>query len=485
MTDKFGENGADSGEEMSFADMLEAYDSEVSHDIRQGDRIEGEILSIGKDQVYIGTGTKSDGVVDKADLLDENGEFLYSPGDRVKLYVVSKNESEIILSKAMSGAGTITMLEEASHNRTPVEGKVSEIIKGGLSVEVMGQRCFCPVSQIDIKYVEDPGEYVGHSFHFFITRFAENGRNIVVSRRDLLEEEQKEARKSFFDSVAPGDVLQGRVTRLMPYGAFVEVAAGVEGMVHISELSWSRVEKSEEVVAVGDVVDVKLLGVQDGGENKNPKISLSMKQVSSDPWERAGSLVTTGDQVTGKVVRIAPFGAFVEIAPGLDGLVHLSEMSYTRRVVKADDVVSQGEMVEVVVKDVDLEKKRISLSVRDAHGDPWTGVVEKYQPGTVVQGVVEKKEQFGIFTQLEPGVTGLIPSSSISKAADSSGFDKLKPGDQVTVLVVDVDPDKRRISLAPPELKESDAWKAFVPKEKKSTGTMGDIFKAAMEKKKR
>lgn len=483
MTEKNGESESGKNDDMSFAEMFEEYDSEISHDFRQGDRIEGEIISIGTSQVYIGTGSKSDGVVDKADLLDENGGFPYIVGDKVKLYVVSLSESEIILSNALSGAGTVVMLEDAFHNHTPVAGKVTGTVKGGLSIGLMGQRAFCPVSQIDTKYVEKPDDYVGQSFNFLITLFAENGRNIVVSRRDLLNEEQKEAREDFLKKVSQGDVLAGRVTKLMPYGAFIELIASVEGMAHISELSWSRIEKCEEVVKVGELVNVKLLKIEEKEGSDIPKISLSMKQTSSDPWDMAGGKISTGDQISGKVVRIAPFGAFVEIAPGLDGLVHLSEMSYVKRVIKADDVVSQGEMVQVVVKDVDIEKKRISLSIRDAHGDPWTGAAEKYKPGTFIKGIVEKREQFGIFIQLEPGVTGLLPGSSISKSSDSSSFDKLKPGDSVKVMVGGIDQDLRRISLAPPELKDTDSWKEFVKPEKEIVGTMGELFKAAMEKK--
>ncbi|MEA2059403.1 MAG: 30S ribosomal protein S1 [Thermodesulfobacteriota bacterium] len=484
MTEKFEKDEFNGQEEMSFAEMLDAYNSGTKDDICQGDRIEGKIIAVGKDQVYIDTGSKSDGVVDKADLLDENGNFLYQTGDRVKLYVVSMTESEIILSRALSGAGSLNMLEQAFHNHTPVEGRVVEVIKGGFSVDVMKKRSFCPISQIDNKYVENPEEYISSTFNFFITRFEENGRNIVVSRRDYLNEEQKEARKAFFKTVSPGDTVEGKVTKIMPFGVFVDLGGYVEGLVHISELSWTRVEKCEDVVAVNDTVLVKILSIEDNKDADRFKISLSMKQTAADPWDTAASSLKAGDQITGKIVRIAPFGAFVEIAPGLDGLVHLSELSYGRRVVKADDVVSQGERVQAVIKDIDIEKKRISLSIKDAHGDPWTGIEEKYDSGALVKGVVEKREPFGIFVSLEPGVTGLIPMSSISRSSDSAGFDRLKPGDTADVMVQEIDGENRRISLAPPDLKQSNAWKEFVPGEKKSTGTMGDILKAAMAKKK-
>ncbi|MCK5164670.1 MAG: S1 RNA-binding domain-containing protein, partial [Desulfobacula sp.] len=262
MTDPVDDKNNENTEELSFAELFESYDKKISHELNQGDMVEGEIISIGSNRVYIDTGTKSDGVVEKAELLDENNEFLFKIGDKVKLYVVSLSESEIILSKAISGAGKATMLKDASQNGTPVEGKVTGVIKGGFSVDILGKRAFCPVSQIDVKYVENQEEYVGQTHNFLITLFEEGGRNIVVSRRDLLNEEIKEKQKAFLKKVKEGDTVQGTITKLMPYGAFIELIPGVEGMAHISELSWSRIEKPEEVIQPGDVVNVKLLKIE-------------------------------------------------------------------------------------------------------------------------------------------------------------------------------------------------------------------------------
>ena len=269
----------------------------------------------------------------------------------------------------------------------------------------------------------------------------------MVSRRDLLNEQIKEEQKLFLAKVAEGDVVQGRVSKLMPFGAFIELAPGVEGMAHISELSWSRVEKADEVVQTGDMVSVKLLKIETR-EGDTPKISLSIKQVDANPWDSMGSAFKPGDQVMGKVVRLAAFGAFVELAPGVDGLVHISEMSHTKRVLRPEDVVQQGEQVQVVIKAIDQTTKRISLSIKDGMGDPWTGVSTKYIPGSVVTVALEKKETFGLFMNLEPGVTGLMPISNIRNASNSADYDKLKPGDSAQVLVQEVDEDNRRITLA-------------------------------------
>ena len=472
-------------DEMSFAKLFESYDTGMGKELDQGDLVDGRIISIGTASIYIDTGTKSDGVVDKAELLDENGELPYKVGDRLKLYVVSLNESEIILSKALSGAGKACMLDDASRNGTPVEGKVTGVIKGGFSVDILGKRAFCPVSQMDVKYVENQEEYVGKTHRFLITRYEESGKNIVVSRRDLLNEEIKERLAVFLDTVKEGDTVQGTVTRLMSYGAFVELIPGVEGMIHVSELSWSRVEKPEEIVQVGDSVAVKLLKIEFLKESGAPKISLSMKQTSSNPWDGMGADFHVGDQVSGKVVRLTTFGAFVEIAPGVDGLVHISEMSHTKRILRPEDVVTQGDRVHVVIKSIDMNSKRVSLSIKDAQGDPWTGASARYEPGSIHEGRLEKKEKFGLFITLEPGVTGLMPSSHISRAEKPSDYETLKPGDKVVIMILEMDEEKRKITLTSPDQKDSDNWKQFASiKPSKSGGTMESLFLEAMEKKK-
>ena len=472
-------------DEMSFAELFESYDAGLGKELNQGDLVDGRIISIGAANIYIDTGTKSDGVVDKAELLDQNGELPYKVGDRLKLYVVSLSESEIILSKALSGAGKATMLLEASQNRTPVEGKVTGVIKGGFTVDILGKRAFCPVSQMDVKYVENQEEYIGQTHRFLISRYEENGKNIVVSRRDLQNEEIKERLAVFLETVKEGDTVEGRVTRIMSYGAFVELIPGVEGMVHVSELSWSRIEKPEEIVQIGDAVAVKLLKIEFLKESGVPKISLSMKQTASNPWDGMGADFHVGDQVSGKVVRLTAFGAFVEIAPGVDGLVHISEMSHTKRILRPDDVVKQGEQVHVVIKSIDMNTKRVSLSIKDALGDPWTGVSTRYEPGSTHEGRLEKKEKFGLFITLEPGVTGLMPSSNISRAAKPSDYETLKPGDTILVMIQETDEEKRKITLTSPDQKDSDNWKQFASiKPSKSGGTMESLFLEAMKKKK-
>jgi small subunit ribosomal protein S1 len=476
------ENGE--GEEESFADLLAAYDTGMNEDIQVGDQIQGRIISIGGDTVYLDTGSKIDGVVDKVELLDENGEMPLAVGDTLDLFVVAQSESEIRLSRAMSGIGGLHMLQDAYANRVPVEGRVKETCKGGFSIEVLQRRAFCPISQIDLKYVETPDDYVGQTLSFRITRLEENGRNIVVSRKQLLAEAQEESRREFFASLKEGDTLSGTVTRVMPYGAFVALSPGVEGMVHISELSWSRVEHTDQAVAEGDALTVKVLGIDDGKKPGQKKISLSVKQVSGDPWDLAEQQFEAGQKVTGTVRRLMGFGAFVEIAPGIEGLVHISEMSYTRRILKPEDVVSVGESVSVMIQSVDGAARRISLSIKDAEGDPWLEVGEKFKVGQRLDGTVEKKEGFGLFVNLAPGITGLLPKSKMAQSADPARIEASRPGQTVQVLIEEIHPNRRKITLGPGDAEDNGDWESFAPETETPMGTLAEKLQAALRNKK-
>ena len=468
--------------EESFAEMFESYAAGMNEDIRVGDKISGKIISISDSAVFVDTGTKADGVVEIEELKDESGELPYAVGDTLELFVVAADESEIRLSKAIAGIGGLSMLTDAFRNAIPVEGKVVQTIKGGFQVEVLKRRAFCPISQIDTQYVEDAEQYVGKTYSFRIAKLAERGRNIVLSRRDLLEAQQEQARQEFLKTLAEEQVLTGRVTRLMPYGAFVELIPGLEGMVHISELSWSRLEKPEEAVSPGDKLEVKVLRIESGGKRR--KIALSAKQVTGDPWERVGEEIESGQKVTGKVTRCAPFGAFVEIRPGIEGLVHISEMSYTRRVVHPEDVVQPGQSISVMIKEIDTKSRRIGLSLRDAEGDPWLDVAERFTVGQPVSGTVEKQEKFGLFINLAPGIVGLLPKSVISRSPQGSRIDNLKPGDTIAVVVAGVNAAERKISLGLGDSDNENNWRQFAGKSSErgtSLGALGDKLAEALK----
>ncbi len=489
MSEEFKErNGIEEGEE-SFAELFEQYSEGGGDDLNIGDKVAGSVIQVGESTIFVDTGTKLDGIVEREELLDEDGNCTVKEGDTVELYVVGKDSGGIKLSRALSGIGGLAMLEEAKASALPVEGHIDSTCKGGFNVTIMQRRAFCPVSQVDNRFVEDAEEYVGKTLEFLVTKLEQRGRNIVISRRALLERETAQAVETFTAETQIGDEIEGTVTRLAPFGAFVEIMPGLDGLVHISQISHGRIGHPEEAVSVGQKVKAKITKYEHDDKGRL-KISLSMKELAQDPWDTIASTFGEGDKVTGKVVRIADFGAFVEIAPGIDGLVHVSEMSYTQRVHKPADFVKEGEQVAVKIKSIDPSARRIGLSMKDAEGDPWMDVEEKYQAGQKVEGTVEKQEQFGIFIQLEPGITGLLPKSVIARSEKPAAFEKLHAGDTVEITIAQVKAGERKISLTTGDVEEDGAWKEFAPKKKQSSnasggmGLLGAALQKAMDKKK-
>jgi small subunit ribosomal protein S1 len=273
-------------------------------------------------------------------------------------------------------------------------------------------------------------------------------------------------------------VLDSTVTRLAPYGAFVELAPSVEGMVHISELSWARLEHPGEVAAPGDRITVKLLSIHQDAKG-NTRISLSRKQAEGDPWDDVENRLHPGQTAQGKVTRLAPFGAFVELFPGIDGLVHLSEMSFSKRVNNAGDILSIGERVNVVVKEISAEKRRISLSLRDAGADPWADADQRFPVGALVQGIVEKRAPFGVFVELAPGVTGLMPNAAAASSRQASALARLTPGESVSLAVQALDKEQRRITLVPEDSAiEDQNWKQHGAESADTPGGLGIMAQA-------
>lgn len=466
--------------EPSFADLLDSYSSKITRNIEIGNKISGRIISIGKDSVFMDTGTQIDGVANRGDLLNSKGEFPYVIGDIVELYVVSAKEDEILLSKAISGSGDNTLLNEAYHNEIPVNGKVIEQCKGGFHVDIHQTRAFCPVSQMDISYIENPESFIGQSFDFLILQFEEKGRNIVVSRRELLKQDLENKKELFLKTLSVGAVLTGRVSRVMPYGAFVELIPGLSGLVPISEISWSHIENPEDVLKADDTPQVVVISIQQRPEG-DPKIALSIKQVLENPWSHVRDQFHVGDRVKGRITRLAPFGAFVELAPGIDGLVHLSEISYTQRVNRPEDFLQPADEVYVLIKEIDLLKKRISLSIKDAEGDPWMDVPEKYKIGQTFEGMLQKKEKWGYIVTLEPGVVGILPLSKIRSSGQPAAVESLKPGRAMTVIIDEIKPEERRITLRLDD-PEDENWQQFSPRKSPSSiGTLGDKLQQAFD----
>jgi small subunit ribosomal protein S1 len=446
--------------EAEFASLLDAYSPTEKTDIQVGDKVKGKIISIGKDSIFIDIGNKIDGIVEKAEMLDKDKQLPHKEGDTVELYIVGLREDEIRLSNAFSGPGSFHLLREAYDNTVPVEGKILETCKGGLRVDV------------------------GQIHQFLITQFDERDKNIVISRRAMLSKELEKSKKEFCSGLQSGEVLNGRITKLMPYGLFVELHPGVDGLVHVSELSWSRVEDPQTFGSMGQPVRVKVIDIERPDASDNLKISLSIKQVTDDPWLGADDHFQVGDKVKGTVTRCAKFGAFVEIADGIEGLVHISEMSYQKRILKPQEIVTTGESVFVLIKDLDLANRRISLSIRDAEGDPWSEVPQKYSVGQTLEGVIEKKEKFGYFIALSPGVTGLLPKSKISQSSQSTAIEKLKEGSTIPVVIAEISARERKMTLAPGTSGDERDWQQFTEEDQSSMGALGEKLQEALISKK-
>ncbi len=485
------DNQDTSADELSFAQMLEQHEREEQPQSRlsPGQRVSVRIVAITTDTVFVSTGSKVDGIVDKEELLVD-GEFPYNVDDSLDLYVVTVNPQEVKLSKIIRGAGSLSALEDAKYAGLPIEGKVTAQVKGGYAIDVMKRRAFCPASQMALRPLEDAESVVGKVFPFIITKLESGGRNIVVSHRVLLEREQNESRDALLATINDGDVVEATITRTAPFGAFAELAPNVEGLIHLSELAWARVGQADEAVTVGDKVRVKVLGIEK--TEKATKISLSMRQVTEDPWNTVGTRLQVGEAVAGKVVRTAPFGAFVEVLPGIEGLVHISELSYERKVHKTEDVLVAGDHVTVKIKELDLEKRRLSLSLRDVAGNPWTTAESDFVIGAEVTGTMERRAPFGFFIAIAPGITGLLPNSTLH-GNNRKVFDKLGAGDPIAVIVKEIDVANHRISLGPvgeegaEDAREEKDWKRHAPKPAPAAtfGSLGLAFQAAADKKKK
>jgi small subunit ribosomal protein S1 len=345
-----------SEQEEDFAAMFEA--SEHARRVTKGQIIDGMVVAIGEESALVDVGGKSEATIAIAELKDDDGRVEVKVGDRIKAMVVS-TAGELKLSRRLAlGAATAAQLEDAFHSRLPVEGKVERAVKGGYEVRIARQRAFCPFSQIDVVRGTDPAQHEGHVYKFRITEYKEGGRNIIVSRRALLEEEQQANAAEVRKSIVEGAVITGRVVSARDFGAFIDLGGGVQGLLHVSEMAWERVPDARQFVTIGDEITVKVLRV----DADKQKISLGLKQLAADPWSRAAETYKVGQLRTGRVTRVAEFGPFVELEPGIEGLVPLSESGVPREgdVKKAFRV---GSELQVVVLDVDAAARRIRLSV--------------------------------------------------------------------------------------------------------------------------
>ncbi len=355
------EDTAESGED--FAAMLDNADQKQVSEARAGDKLTGTIIQIGDHDSFVECGLRNELPISTDELKADDGSLTFNVGDSITAHV-QKGQDGLKLTLAVKGAANLHVLQQASESGTPVEGKIIETNKGGFSVLLGKTRAFCPYSQVALRRVEDATEFVDKTFQFKILEMSEDGRNIVVSRRALLMAEREEQASSIRDNLALGDVMEGEVTRLVPFGAFVDIG-GIEGLVHISQISHQRVGDPSEVLEEGQKVQVKVLEIQNLGMDRSERISLSMKALAGDPWPEAAASMEPGSDVEGKVTRLVDFGVFVELKPGVEGLIHISELA-NRRVIHPREVLNESDIISVRVLDVDLSRRRISLSRRQS-----------------------------------------------------------------------------------------------------------------------
>ena len=424
-------------------------------DIEEGEVVRGRVVEVRDSEVLVDIGYKSEGTIAMEEF--RHAGTLPKVGDEIEVYLESKEDSEglIVLSKDKADKIKVWDAISKSHDSgTPVEGKVVEVVKGGLSVDV-GVRAFLPGSQVDLRPVKNLASMLGQMIRAKVIKLNRRRGNVVLSRRAVLEEEREEKRKHTLSVLSEGMVLTGAVKNITDYGAFIDLG-GIDGLLHVTDMSWGRVGHPSEIFQIGDQVEVVVLHF----DRETGRVSLGYKQKSSDPWAVVDERYPVGAKAQGRVVSLTNYGAFVELEPGVEGLVHVSEMSWTRRVRHPSKLVNVGDMVDVMVLDVNKATKRISLGMKQVEADPWATIDERYKPGERVEGKVRNLTDFGAFVELEPGVDGLLHISDMSWTRNiGHPSEILKKGQSIDTQILNVDRDNKRISLGLKQI-QPDPWES-------------------------
>ncbi len=465
-----------------FAQMLEEGGPIESLRLQVGQRVSAKLIHRAKDTAFFALGKKQEAFMLASELLDENGEMKVHPGDVVDAYVVSLENGIELSKKAGRNMLDVSALEGAQSSGIPVEGKVLSVNQGGLEVALAGVRAFCPIGQADIHYVEDPSQLVGKTLAFLVKQVQNGGRNVVLSRRALLERERGEASRRTLATLNVGDRVTGQVSRTMPFGAFVDLG-GIEGLIPMSELSFGHRASVEEVVHVGDQVTVDVRSIEpDPKREGQMRISLSLKSAMPNPWDTYGHELVPGASLEGKVARLEGFGAFVELFPGIDGMIHVSELS-EQRVRHPSEVLKIGDAITVRVLEVDPEKRRIALSLRE--NVERTHTEAKAAPGLKRgdkrEGVVERVERYGVFLRLDSGQTALLPGAETDQPKGADLARAYPIGTRIAVLVIDID-DRNRVRVSITALEKAEERELVETYSKASTksqgfGKLGDLLK--------
>jgi small subunit ribosomal protein S1 len=428
-------------------------DDAKSSEFEEGEVVRGRVVHVGSSEVLVDVGYKSEGAIPIEEFHRHGG--LPKVGDEIEVYLEAKEDSEglIVLSKDKADKIKVwDAITQAYERATPVEGRVVEVVKGGLSVDV-GVKAFLPGSQVDLRPVKNLTAMIGQPIRAKVIKLNRRRGNVVLSRRAVLEEEREEKKKHTLEVLAEGMVLTGTVKNITDYGAFIDLG-GIDGLLHVTDMSWGRVGHPSEIFQVGDQVEVVVLHF----DRESGRVSLGYKQKSSDPWERVEQTYAPGTKTRGRVVSLTNYGAFVELEAGVEGLVHVSEMSWTRRVRHPSKIVNVGDEVDVMVLEVNRAAKRISLGMKQVEPDPWATIDERYRVGNRVMGKVRNLTDFGAFVELEAGVDGLLHISDMSWTRNvGHPSEVLKKGQELETQILNIDKDNKRISLGLKQI-QPDPW---------------------------
>jgi small subunit ribosomal protein S1 len=458
----------------SFAQLFEQ--SIANQRIRPGMILSGLVVDVGSDMVVVNVGLKSEAVIPLEQFKNERGEIEVKAGDTVEvaLDAMEDGTGETRLSRDKAKrARTWTRLEESFNKSEIVTGTITGRVKGGFTVEIDNVRAFLPGSLVDVRPVRDTAYLEGKSLEFKVIKLDQKRNNVVVSRRAVVEQEFSAERSALMDNLQEGTVLKGTVKNLTDYGAFVDLG-GIDGLLHITDMAWKRVRHPSEVVEVGQELDVRVLKY----DRERNRVSLGLKQLGEDPWDNIARRYPANTRVFGKVSNVTDYGAFVEIEPGVEGLVHVSEMDWTNKNVNPSKVVQVGDEVQVMVLDVDEERRRISLGMKQVTSNPWETFAAIHKKGDKVSGQIKSITDFGVFIGLDGGIDGLIHLSDISW--NSTGEDvarNFKKGDNLDAVVLAVDPERERISLGVKQLEQDPfgQYMAANPKGSKVKGTVKEV----------
>ena len=442
-------------------------------DFKEGTIVKGRILEIRPREVLVDIGYKSEGVIPTAEFDDIDS---LEVGDEVEVLLerLENDEGMVVLSKEKAAyRQNWNKIAQVFAGDGLIKGKVKSVVKGGLMVNI-GVEAFLPASQIDIIPPRDLQQFVGNTYDFKIVKINDDRRNVVLSRRELIEQERSEKRQAFLESVKVGDTVTGAVKNLTDFGAFIDLG-GMDGLLHITDMTWGRLGHPSELLKVGQEVSVLVLDIN----KEKERVSLGLKQTQKNPWDQIEERFPAGQKVKGKITNLVPYGAFVELEEGVEGLIHVSELSWTKRIMRPSDVLTQGQEVEAVVLGVNKEEQKISLGLRQLEQNPWDEIEKKFTIGSRVKGEIRNMTAYGAFVELEDGIDGMIHVSDLSWTRKiNHPMEMLKKGEEVEAEVIDIDKTNQRISLGLKQLSD-DPWKDIDQKYKIGDLVAGKVSKLA------